>query len=192
MKKEFLIGIALLLVTSCKNIARHDAVENNVAIANNFVNAFYSFNRDSLQTILTFASESQPSILYYQKWAECGNYKIVNRDKYMEKNDSLVLFPVTVKDDLMQALQIDFNVTDTFHILIRDGKIRSVQTSSNDLAIYYQAKEWVKQNKPELVEKACEGIWEGGPTPCECIQGMIKGFAAFIENKKQGKGQVTQ
>lgn len=189
---KFLLGVSLLLVTSCKNISHHEAPVSNVTIANAFVNAFYSFNRDSLQSILAVATESQPGILYYQKWAECGNYKIINRDKYVEENDSTVIFPVTVKDDLMGALQIDFNVTDTFHILIHDGKIRSVRTSSNDLAIYFEAKEWVKQNKPEFVEKACEGIWEGGPTPCECIQGMIKGFSAFIENKKQGKGQVTQ
>ena len=79
----------------------------------------------------------------------------------------------------MSALHINFNVTDTFHLSIRNGQIRSVQTSSNDPDVYYKAKEWVKQNRPELVEKACEGIWEGGPTPCECVQGMVKGFAEF-------------
>ncbi|MBA4057976.1 MAG: hypothetical protein C0490_24885, partial [Marivirga sp.] len=100
------------------------------------------------------------------------------------KNDSIVIFPVTVKDDLMGALSIDFNVTDTFHILIQKGKILSVKTSSNDIDVYYEAKEWVIKNRPELVEKACEGIWEGGPTPCECVLGMVKGFAEFTENKK--------
>jgi hypothetical protein len=144
------------------------------------VDAFYSFNRDSLESKLSLAKESQPSILYYQKWAECGNYKIVARGDYIEKTDSLVLVPVTVKDDLMGALNIDFNVTDTFHLSIRNGKIHSVQTSSNDPDEYYKAKEWVKLNRPDLVEKACEGIWEGGPTPCECVQGMVKGFAEFI------------
>lgn len=74
----------------------------------------------------------------------------------------------------MNALQINFNVTDTFHILIHDGQICSVETSSNDPDTYYEAKAWVKKNRPEFVEKACEGIWVGGPTPCECIQGMVK------------------
>jgi hypothetical protein len=90
-----------------------------------------------------------------------------------------VIFPITVKDDLMSALAIDFNVTDTFHITIRDQKIVSVKTSSNDLDDYYKAKEWVKANRPEYVEKACEGIWEGGPTPCECVKGMITGFTEY-------------
>lgn len=95
--------------------------------------------------------------------------------------------PCDVKDDLMNALQINFNVTDTFHILIHDGQIRSVETSSNDPDTYYEAKAWVKKNRPEFVEKACEGIWVGGPTPCECIQGMVKGFAEFIVKEKQSK-----
>ena len=79
----------------------------------------------------------------------------------------------------MAALQIDFNVTDTFHITIHNGKISEVKTSSNDPDEYYAAKEWVKEHHPEFIEKACEGIWEGGPTPCECVQGMVMGFHAF-------------
>jgi len=30
-----------------------------------------------------------------------------------------------------------------------------------------------------LVETQCEGIWAGGPTPCQCIKGMIEGFKAY-------------
>lgn len=180
MRPKYTLYLSLLLLGSCKMESNKDTAETNVVIANKFVDAFYSFNRDSLQAILSLAKESQPNILYYQEWAECGHYEIVHRDKYVEKNDSLVLFPVTVKDDLMTALKIDFNVTDTFRIAIQNGKIRSVQTSSNDPAIYYEAKEWVKQNRPEFVEKSCEGIWEGGPTPCECIQGMVRGFTDFM------------
>ncbi len=180
------ICVSLLLIMGCKNAAHHEPPINqsNAKVVNEFVNAFYSFNRDSLESILSLAKESQPGILYYQKWAECGNYEIVKRGDLIERNDSLIIVPVTVKDDLMAALQINFNVTDTFHISIQNGKIRSVQTSSNDPDAYYEAKEWVKQNRPGLIEKACEGIWEGGPTPCECIQGMIKGFTEFIAKKK--------
>ena len=150
-------------------------------IANAFVDAFYSFDRDSLQAVLSSAELSQPEILYYQKGAECGHYEVLQRDQYFEKNDSTVIFPVTVKDDLMGALQIDFNVTDTFRITIQDDKIRSVQTSFNDPDEYYAAKEWVKANRPQYVEKPCEGIWADGPTPCECVQGMVKGFHDFVE-----------
>lgn len=173
----------ILLLSACKPSAEQDDKTTNLAVANQFIDAFYSFNRDSLQAVLALAAQSQPEILYYQKWAECAHYKVLSRTSAFQKNDSLVVFPVTVKDDLMAALNINFNVTDTFHIAIQQGKIRSVTTSSNDPTTYYEAKEWVKTNRPELVEKACEGIWAGGPTPCECVLGMIQGFREFVNDK---------
>lgn len=94
----------------------------------------------------------------------------------------MIICPITVKDDLIEALKIEFNVTDTFHITIINKKIRSVTNSSNDPDVYYKAKEWVKRNRPELIEKRCEGIWDGGPTPCECVQAMVKGFGQFIDS----------
>ncbi|HEX6890590.1 MAG TPA: hypothetical protein VF141_07855 [Chryseolinea sp.] len=173
----------LLLSVSCKNGSHHEVnstSESNTAVAAKFIDAFYSFNSDTLKSILSEAKGSQPNIVYYQKWAECGNYTVVTRHDCLEKNDSLVICPVTVKDDLMAGLGINFNVTDSFHLTITRGRIRSVETSSNDPEVYYEAKEWVKQNRPELIEKPCEGIWAGGPTPCECILGMIEGFKAFV------------
>lgn len=183
IKVKHLVYVCLLLLGSCENRGQKNIPESNLQIANAFVDAFYSFDRDSLQAMLSAAEAAQPEILYYQQWARCGNYAVKQRDQYFEKNDSTVVFPVTVKDDLMGALQIDFNVTDTFHITLRDGKIEAVQTSSNDPAEYYEAKAWVKEHRPDLIEKACEGIWEGGPTPCECVQGMVKGFYAFKEQE---------
>lgn len=188
MKVHQTILLSLVLFVSCKNSTQPEAPVNqnsNIDIANKFVDAFYSFNRDSLAAILSQAKESsQADILFYQKWAECGHYEVLKRDTYSEKSDSIIIFPVTVKDDLMAALHIDFNVTDTFRISIQNGHIRSVQTSSNDPETYFEAKEWVKKNRPDLVEKACEGAWAGGPTPCECIQGMLKGFGEFIKEKQ--------
>ncbi len=183
MKAQFVFFIFLVL-TSCREATRQSDSINNQVVANQFVDAFYSFNRDSLQTVLSEAKSSQPNILYYQKWAECGNYQIAQRNQPVQKNDSVILVPVTVKDDLMAALEINFNVTDTFRIVVSDGKIRSVETSSNDPKVYHEAKEWVNQNRSDWVNKPCEGIWNGGPTPCECIQGFIKGFGDFVKEKK--------
>lgn len=183
MKTNLFLFIVLLLLIACKE-TRQEQGENHAEIADEFIDAFYSFNTDSLRSALMDARASQPNILYYQKWAECGNYTIVKRHDCMVKNDSTVICPVTVKDDLMAGLGIDFNVTDTFHITVSQGHVRFVETSSNDPELYYQAKEWVAKNRPEYVEKACEGIWNGGPTPCDCIQGMIKGFREFAVEKK--------
>lgn len=174
--KSILITLPVcLLLIACKNGSAPQSTAN-IAVADNFINTFYSFDRDSLESTLSEAESSQPNILYYQKWAECAHYKVLHKGAFIVKNDSLVMCPVTVKDDLMAALKIDFNVTDTFNVTIRNGRIRSVETSSNDPKEYYEAKDWVKNNRPEYIEKQCEGIWEGGPTPCECVQGMVKGF----------------
>jgi len=184
--------IIILLFIGCKNGTSSETPifqNNNIDIANQFIDAFYSFNKDTLKLSLSYAEKAQPSILYYQKWAECGNYEILKRFNCEEKNDSLVICPITVKDDLMSALQLDLNVTDTFHITIKERQIRSVQTSSNDPDLYYKAKEWISQNRPELIKKPCEGAWEGGPTPCECIRAIIQGLVEFKAIEESQKTQ---
>ena len=190
IKKVLYISIVLFIGCKNQSISETATYQNeNIQIANHFIDAFYSFNKDSLKLSLSNAEKSHPSILYYQKWAECGNYEVLKRFKCEEKNDSLVICPITVKDDLMSALQLDLNVTDTFHIMIKERKIRSVQTSSNDPDIYYKAKDWISQNRPELIEKPCEDAWEGGPTPCECIKATIQGLAEFKANEESQKTQ---
>uniref|UniRef100_UPI003216DD4D hypothetical protein n=1 Tax=uncultured Draconibacterium sp. TaxID=1573823 RepID=UPI003216DD4D len=189
MKIKYLIFLSLAFILGCNNVLhlQKKSIQNstNLEIANKFIDAFYSFNRDSLKSILSNAENSQPSILYYQKWAECGNYKIAKKNNFIKKNDTTIICPITVKDDLIGALEIDFNVTDSFHLTITDGHIISVQTSSNDPKEYYEAREWIIENHPELIEEPCIGIWEGGPTPCECVRAMVKGYSEFTSSKKQ-------
>lgn len=144
-------------------------------VAGKFINAFYSFNEDSLQSMLMYADSTRHSIRYYQKWAECGNYKVVKRNIFIKKNDSLILCPITVKDDLIGALELDFHVTDTFHLTIIDEQIRAIETSSNDPELFYKAKDWIKLNRPELIEKACEGA----SNACECVKATVEGFVEF-------------
>lgn len=182
MKINQTLCLLILLNIGCKSGTTSTPLANqpnHVDLANQFIDAFYSFNQDSLELTLLTAEGSQPSILYYQKWAECGNYKILNRFPCLEKNDSTVICPVTVKDDLMGALQLDLNVTDTFHITFKEKQILSVNTSSNDPDVYYEAKDWISQNRPALIEKPCKDAWEGGPTPCECILATVEGLKQY-------------
>ena len=180
MKTRFILYILPVIMSSCNNSAIHT---DNISVANQFIDAFYSFDKDSLLSMLSQTDKSKQGILYYQGWAECGNYEIINRHDFIEKNDSLVICPITVKDDLIGALGIDFNVTDTFHLTIVNGQIQTVNNSSNDPELYYQAKEWIYQYRPELVEEPCEGIWEDGTTPCECVKAIVEGYTEFIANR---------
>ena len=184
--KEAII-VSLVFISGCRDASHSDSsvdVEKNVVAADEFIDAFYSFNSDSLKSVLKYAQTSRPSILYYQGWAEGGNYEIIERHPCAARNDSLVICPVTVKDDLIGALEIDFNVTDTFHIKVINGRILSVNTSSNDPPLFHEAREWVSQNRPGLIEEPCRGIWEGGPTPGECVRAMVKGYAEFLATRK--------
>ncbi len=179
----FLLILVLAGCTSGSSPESSKTSNHNLDLANQFIEAFYSFNEDSLKSVLSKAVESQPNILFYQKWAECANYKIFAKNDFILKGDTLISCPITVEDDLMSALNIEFNVTDSFHISILNQQIVSVETTSNDLDVYYEAKDWVKTNHSNLIEVPCIGIWEGGPTPCECVKGMIQGLTLFTEQK---------
>ena len=111
-------------------------------IAESLIDDFYSFDSVRLEEALASAEESKESLLYYQGWAEGGNYQIVERKHCAVKSSNIVSCPITVRDDPMLALGVDFFVTDTFEIGFEDARVSSVETSSNDLPIYYEARDW--------------------------------------------------
>jgi hypothetical protein len=174
--------IALLTLAACfdsvETAAQPDNQENIFA-AEGFIDAFYSFDSTELKSALSSAEESIPSIVYYQGWAEGGNYEIVNRMPCTVKDIDLVSCSITVKDDLVDALDIDFNVTDTFEISLSDGKISSAKNSSNDPQVYFDAADWVRRKRPELILEPCRGFFDGGPTPGKCAQAMLQGYIEF-------------
>ncbi len=179
--RAFLIATALLLSACGKpEVLPNNNVESaDFVAAEKFVDAFYSFNAQELESTLSSAEESIPRIAYYQGWAAGGNYTIVNRMPCSQDGEASVSCSITVKDDLMGALGIDFDVTDTFHLSFSEGKIVSVRNSSNDLQVFHDAEKWVRRERPELVREPCKGYFDGGPTPGKCVQAMVKGFAEF-------------
>lgn len=155
------------------------ATEALLPIAESLIDDFYSFDSARLEEALASAEESKESLLYYQGWAEGGNYEIVERKRCVVKSSNVVSCPITVKDDPMLALGVDFFVTDTFEISFDDAMVTSVETSSNDMPIYYEARDWVLSNMPELVAEPCEGFFAGGPTPGNCASAMAEGYRRF-------------
>jgi hypothetical protein len=156
---------------------------HNLAASEALIDAFYSFEKEELHTRLLTAEGSAPAILFYQGWAEGGNYQVKERMPCEVKEPNVVSCSITVQDDLMLALGIDFNVTDTFTISFVDGEIVTVETSSNDLPVFWQARDWVKENLPELIEEPCQGIWDGGPTPGDCVRAMVEGYSRFAASE---------
>ena len=174
-------AIALSLI-ACGQMADSEdkqSADQLIIAAESFVDAFYSFDPDMLRAVLATAKDSIPSILFYQGWAEGGNYAVMTRMPCKVDSEGTVNCAITVRDDLIGALGIDFNVTDTFHLTFRDGQIVSVSNSSNDPQAYYDANDWVKENRPELIEEPCKGFFDGGLTPGDCVRAMVRGYSEF-------------
>ncbi|NKB35522.1 MAG: hypothetical protein GKR91_20670 [Pseudomonadales bacterium] len=148
-------------------------------MSESFIDAFYSFDQMRLESFLNNAQDSLPSILYYQGWAEGGNYKVLDRKPCVALESDIVECSITVEDDPIMALGIDFKVTDTFQISFENGEIAAVETSSNDPQIYYDARDWVRANLPDLLDIPCQGFFSGGPTPGDCARAMTQGYGQF-------------
>lgn len=158
----------------------------DLATAEAFIDAFYSFDPDRLRPFFTDpalatpeAAEFEPRLMYYQGWAEGGNYKVVERAPCARTEADVVACPITVEDDPVLALRTNFNVTDTFAITFQDSRIAAVDTSSNDQPVYYQARKWVEENLPDLIEVPCQDAYNGGPTPGDCARAMTEGYRRF-------------
>ena len=91
---------------------------------------------------------------------------------------------ITVQDDPVLALETGFNVTDTFHLSFDGENIVDVKTSSNDQPIYYEARQWVQENMPEVMTGPCRRENGLRVTPGDCARAMTGGYARFLETKK--------
>jgi hypothetical protein len=150
-----------------------------LSVAEALIDAFYSFEPAPLRAALSDAPGSAAQIIYYQGWAEGGNYVVLERKPCRREKADEVRCDITVKDDLIAALGTAYWVTDTFHLSFRGGRIIKVRTSSNDPPEFEQALDWLKGEQPNLMTGPCQGFFAGGPTPQECVRAVVKGFAAY-------------
>ncbi len=151
--------------------------------AEKLIDAFYSFDANRLRAAMADAPGSQPQIIYYQGWAQGGNYAVVERKPCRHTSADEVSCDVTVRDDLIAALKTGYWVTDTFHLTLRDGRIVKVLTSSNDPPDFDQALSWLKRERPKIMTGPCKGFFAGGPTPQACVKAVVKGFAEYRATK---------
>ena len=163
---------------------RASLVTENLATVEGMIDAFYSFDASKLAPFLLQAGESEQSILGYQGWAEGGNYLVVSRAPCVAESKAVISCAITVQDDPVLALETDFNVTDTFHITFSDTIITNVDTSSNDQPIYYEAREWVEENMPEIFEGPCKRTKGIRDSPGDCARAMTEGYRQFMKAQK--------
>jgi len=177
--RSTLAALALLL-SGCS--AGDDALTaRNLQTAEALIDAFYSFDAQALRPLLATAPESAAALLFYQGWAEGGNYKILDRKPCRAQSAEKIECSITVDDDPMLALNIDFKVTDTFTLTFEQDVLSAVKNSSDDQPIYYEAYEWVVVTMPEVMSGPCQGFFVDGPTPGDCARAMTAGYKEFSE-----------
>ena len=150
-----------------------------MAAAERLIDAFYSFNPVPLRAALADAPASAPQIIYYQGWAEGGNYAVLKRKPCRFSAANEATCEITVRDDLIAALGTGYWVTDTFDLTFSDGRIVKVRTSSNDPPDFERAFDWLKRERPELMTGVCRGFFAGGATPQDCVKAIVQGFAVY-------------
>lgn len=162
------------------------AIEANLAAAEEFIDAFYSYDPDRLATALASAQDALGEIGFYQGWAEGANYQVLERS-CEPSGTLLVTCPITVEDDFLLALGSDFKVTDTFTVYVENGVISNVTTSSDDPE-YSQAAWNFMYSKGELRADGgvCEGFFDGGPTPGDCARAFVEGYAEYASQNPSG------
>lgn len=181
-KAAFIFGTCLL--AGCSAQQNEQIADPQLATAEQLIDAFYSFDPTRLRSAMANAPASIPNILFYQGWAQGGNYKILDRKPCRRGKADEVLCDVTVKDDLIAALGTGYDVTDTFHLTFEDGRIVGVRTTSNDPPEFEEALKWLGKERPEILDGPCRGFFDGGPTPQECVRTVGSGFADFAARRR--------
>lgn len=174
-----LLAVAALAGISFSHSAEHADEQARLAVAEEFVSAFYSFDAKPLGALLAAAGESRRDMLFYQGWAKGGNYIVVERMPCAAFGDDAVRCSITVQDDLVLSLGIDFDVTDTFTLTFDGDEIRAVETSSNDPQLYHDARDWVWAHRRDWVERPCRGGGDTAPDPVQCVHNMLKGYRDY-------------
>jgi hypothetical protein len=176
-----LTAVMALIVSACAaaNAPQKVSVDPELLAAEKLIDAFYSFEPSQLRAAMSHAPGSQPQLLYYQGWAQGGNYAVLDRKACRAAAVGEVSCDITVRDDLIAALQTGYWVTDTFHVTIRNGRIIKVRNSSNDPPEFEKALNWLKRERPDVMTGPCKGFFAGGPTPQDCVRAVVAGFAAY-------------
>jgi hypothetical protein len=177
--------LCMIALSACSGESDTAAdLTSNLATAEGMIDAFYSFDSSGLRPFLSETEDRGAGILSYQAWAEGGNYIVMARAPCVSESVTTISCGITVQDDPVVALETGFNVTDTFHLSFEGAVISGVETSSNDQPIYYEAREWVGANLPEVIEGPCKRTDGVRDTPGDCARAMTEGYRQFMVAKK--------
>ena len=163
---------ALIIIANLPISANDKALQ----IAERFITSFYSWDQNALNALLTEDGDHQ-SIIYYQGWAEGGNYSIKTRRPCVMNKDA-VSCSITVTDDF--GLALGYIATDTFILKISNGQVTEVTFTADDPPIFDKLLNWIRNERDHILTGPCLDMFAGGLTPKICAKTVAKSAEEFM------------
>ena len=180
-----LSGVLVACASAPESPARStpDAIAIQLSAAEAVVDAFYSFEPQRLEAALA-GVDGKSTALYYQGWAEGGNYRVQTRRPCAAVDQARIECAITVTDDIGAAL--GYVATDTF--IISTGRAEPVGTpvltaidfSSDDPPVFQAVFEWLNAERPEVFTGPCKDLFVGGTTPGACVREVVRGARDYM------------
>lgn len=143
-----------------------------LAVAERFVDAFYAWDPAALASTMADTDDRQRA-LYYQKWAEAGNYRVKTRRACRYRpGEPRVECAITVTDDIGGAL--GYVATDTFVLTVEADRIVAADFESDDPPIFAEVFAWMGEQRPDVLAGPCKDLFDGGTTPAECVREVVR------------------
>ena len=147
-----------------------------------FIDAFYGFERRTVQLAVINGSETTQGLANYAVWwAEALGTEVVERFPCDVRGGRSVSCDVLVRDALTDTLGVEeTSVVRWLIALNTDGNIEEVRLIPDDPPELDAAYNWVIANRPGLFDDGdCAGFFAGGPTPVECATAVLDGFGEY-------------
>lgn len=146
-----------------------------------FIDAYYGFERRTVQLAVINASETSQGLANYGVWwAETLGTELVERIPCEARGFS-VTCDVLVRDALTDTLGIDEpSVVRWLIALNSEGNIEEVRLIPDDPPELDAAYNWVIANRPGLFDDGdCAGFFATGQTPVECAGAVLDAFGEY-------------
>ena len=154
--------------------------DSSLVRAEQFIDAFYSWDKQALQATLAPDADGAESVFYYQAWAEAAHYKIQTR-RPCAWHENTIQCPITVTDDFGTTL--GYTATDTFHLTMQDNAIVGVEFTADDPPIFAELQAWIAAEKPEVFAGPCKDLFAGGVTPGDCARAVASAAKEFMSGR---------
>ena len=146
------------------------------------IDAFYSWDPAELKAALSVAAKVAPDqvdrTLYYQAWAQAGNYAIQTRRPCEYMPDDVIACAITVTDDIGGAL--GYVATDTFLLTVLEHQIVGIDSTADDPLVLQEVFDWVVETRPEVMSGPCKDLFAGGTTPAKCVREVVRAAQDYM------------